>query len=93
MHIQVVSIYFHIPYAQSLKDKRRVVKSLKEKTRYHYNISIAETDYQDHLYEGELSFVHIATSRAQLGSLSDKVVNVFEAHSDIEIFDIEKSFI
>ena len=41
----VVSLY--VQDAQSLKDKRRVVKSLIDRVRHRFNASVAEVDDQD----------------------------------------------
>jgi uncharacterized protein YlxP (DUF503 family) len=45
--IGLLEIDFLIPGAQSLKDKRRVIKSLKERMRGRFNCSVAEIAYQD----------------------------------------------
>jgi len=45
--IGVLHIDLMIPGARSLKDKRRVLKSLKERLRNRFNCSVAETEYQD----------------------------------------------
>ncbi|HVS65144.1 MAG TPA: DUF503 domain-containing protein [Thermoanaerobaculia bacterium] len=37
----------HIPHARSLKDKRKVVKSLIDRVHSRYRVSIAETDHHD----------------------------------------------
>lgn len=47
MTIGVLQIDLLIPGARSLKDKRRVVKSLKERMRNRFNCSVAETEFQD----------------------------------------------
>ncbi|MBP8129158.1 MAG: DUF503 domain-containing protein [Candidatus Hydrogenedentes bacterium] len=47
MTIGVLHIDLLIPGARSLKDKRRVIKSLKERLRHRFNCSIAETDFHD----------------------------------------------
>ena len=37
----------HLPEAQSLKDKRQVLRSLKDRLRGHFNVAVAELDFQD----------------------------------------------
>ena len=37
----------HLPHAQSLKDKRMVVRRLKDRLRSKFNVSVAETDHLD----------------------------------------------
>ena len=41
------TLELHIAEAQSLKDKRQVLRSLKERLRGHFNVAIAELDHQD----------------------------------------------
>jgi uncharacterized protein YlxP (DUF503 family) len=45
--IGVLTLELQISEAHSLKDKRHVVKSLKDRLRTKFNISVAEIDYQD----------------------------------------------
>jgi len=45
--IGVLTLELKIDHSHSLKDKRHVVKSLKEKLRSRFNVSVAEIDYQD----------------------------------------------
>lgn len=47
MTIGVLTMDFLIHGAASLKDKRRVIKSLRDQARNRFNCSIAETEFQD----------------------------------------------
>ena len=44
MPIAKLTIELEIPHAQSLKDRRQVVRSMKDKLRHDFNLSIAELD-------------------------------------------------
>ena len=44
MPLAKLTIEIEIPHAQSLKDRRQVVRSLKDKLRHSFNLSIAEMD-------------------------------------------------
>jgi uncharacterized protein len=44
MPVAKLTLEIEIPHAQSLKDRRQVVRSLKEKLRHGFNLSIAELD-------------------------------------------------
>ncbi len=52
-----------IETSHSLKEKRHVVKSLKDKLRHRHNISIAEVDYQDQWQHALLAAVTVSPSR------------------------------
>ncbi len=47
MPIGLLTLEIYIPDAQSLKDKRQVLRSLKDKLRGHFNVAVAELDHQD----------------------------------------------
>ena len=44
MPVAKLTLELEIPHAQSLKDRRQVVRSMKDKLRHSFNISIAELD-------------------------------------------------
>ena len=44
MPIAKLTVEVSIPHAQSLKDRRQVVRSLKDKLRHGFNVSVAELD-------------------------------------------------
>ena len=45
--IGVLTLEMRLDDSQSLKDKRHVVKSLKDRLRHKFNVAVAEIDYQD----------------------------------------------
>ncbi len=47
MHIGVCKIKLYLPESQSLKDKRRVLKSLIARLKNRFNVAIAEVEAQD----------------------------------------------
>lgn len=47
MRIGLLTLELQIPEAHSLKDKRQIVRSLKERLRKHFNVAVAEIEYQD----------------------------------------------
>lgn len=61
--IAALVLEIRIEHAQSLKDKRQVVKSLKDRLRAHFNVSVAETDFQGQWQLAELVVVTVASSR------------------------------
>ena len=47
MPIGLLTLELYIPDAQSLKDKRQVLRSLKDRLRGHFNVAVAELEHQD----------------------------------------------
>jgi uncharacterized protein len=47
MPVGLLTLELHLPEAHSLKDKRQVLRSLKDRLRGHFNVAVAELDFQD----------------------------------------------
>jgi len=47
MPVGLLTLELHIPDAQSLKDKRQIVRSLKDRLRGRFNVAVAELDHQN----------------------------------------------
>lgn len=63
--IGVLTLELKIDHAHSLKDKRHVVKSLKEKLRSRFNVAVAEIDYQDVWQRSVVAAVTVSPDRAR----------------------------
>ncbi|HEX2711822.1 MAG TPA: DUF503 domain-containing protein [Candidatus Acidoferrales bacterium] len=47
MPIGLLTLEIYLPEAHSLKDKRQVIRSLKDRLRGQFNVAVAELDHQD----------------------------------------------
>jgi uncharacterized protein YlxP (DUF503 family) len=63
MVIGLLEARLSLPGARSLKDKRQVIKSLKDRVRQRVNVSVAEVDHQDLWQSAALAFVTVAAER------------------------------
>jgi len=59
--IALLTFDIHIPHAQSLKDKRMVVRRLKDRLRAKFNVSVAEVDHQDLWQRTQVSVVTVGS--------------------------------
>jgi len=66
MHIGLLQLDVHIPYAHSLKDKRMALRSLKDRLRKRYNVSISELDHQDLWQRAAVGIVSIGPDAVYL---------------------------
>ena len=66
MPIGLLTLEIHILDAQSLKDKRQVLRSLKDRLRAHYNVSVAELEHQDTWQRSRVGVVTISGDQAYL---------------------------
>ncbi len=79
----------------SLKGKRQVIKSIVERARQRFNISIAEVEDQELWQKAVLGVCTVANDRQRVNSILDKVVSFIEntnlaqvTDSQIEIMNI-----
>ena len=80
-HVGILLVSLHIPQAQSLKDKRMVLRSIKDKVRVHYNVSVAELDGQDKWQTATLGFAAINSDKRYLDGQLSAVLSLIERHA------------
>jgi hypothetical protein len=61
--IGVLTLEMQITHSHSLKEKRHVVKSLKDRLRHKYNVAVAEIDYQDRWQRAVVAAVTVSGDR------------------------------
>ena len=75
LYIGVLQFTLEIPYAVSLKDKRNVIKSLKDRLRRSFNVSITEFEDLDVATVATLGAVVAGSDTAHLNSTLDRLLN------------------
>ena len=78
-------IELHFPEARSLKSKRMVVKSIKDRLRQRFNIAIAETGYLELWQRAELAAVSVSGSRQLVEAQLEAVNRDLEARFSGEL--------
>ncbi len=74
MTVGIYSFELHLPAARSLKDKRRVLRRLKDRLRARHNIALAETGEHHELWQrAGLTVVSVADRREPLERLFEAV--------------------
>jgi uncharacterized protein YlxP (DUF503 family) len=61
VRVAVVRVEIYIPYSQSLKDKRMVLRRIKDRLQK-FNVAVAEIEHQDVWQRAELGIVAISTT-------------------------------
>ena len=83
--VGVLMIELHFPEAQSLKAKRMVVKSIKDRLRRKFNVAVAETGYLELWQRAELAAVSVNGTRSILESELEAVSRELEEHFSSEL--------
>lgn len=72
--VVAVSVFeLHIPAGRSLKEKRRVIKSLTERLHQRYRVSVAETDYHDLHQRAQIAVAAVHRSRHEMERLLNNI--------------------
>lgn len=90
MFTVICRLELHLMEGASLKDKRQVIRSIIEKLKSRFNISIAEVGCQDVLRKAEIGLAMVSNETTHLGKLVDKVVNFIENDGRVQIVNIER---
>ena len=88
MSLGVCTIKLRLPENHSLKDKRKVLKSITTRVRSRYNVAIAEMDDQDLWQLATLGIACLSNDAQQVDKVLSKVVDfITQSRFDIEILD------
>ena len=90
MFVGFVRIELHIPASQSLKDKRSVVRSLKDRIRQRVRASVAEVDHQDLWQRASLGVAVVSGERRQVDEQLQSVRLLVESTPGAEVLDWEE---
>ena len=78
MVITILHLHLFFPESQSLKDKRSVLKGLKDRLKSRFNISLLETDHQDTWQRSSLSIALLADTQPSADSLTESIKRTVE---------------
>ncbi len=87
MTVGVLELKLAVREALSLKDKRRVVKGLKDRLRSRFEVAVAEVDAQDKRQTVVLGVVVVGTDGRTLGSVLNRVVDFVRLHPQAVLVD------
>lgn len=80
MVLGVCRLTIDLPEAHSLKEKRRVVKSVTERVRNRFNVSIAEVDQLDVWQSAGIAFVCVSNSTSHVDNTMQTVLRFIEGN-------------
>ncbi len=87
MVIGIVTARLAIYHATSLKDKRRVVKSLKDRIRRKFNVSVAETDALESRQSAVITAAVVANETQFAQQCLQQVLNLIQGNRCVTLVD------
>jgi hypothetical protein len=93
MIIGVLSLEFFLPGCRSLKDKRRILLSFKDRVRGRFNIALAEVDFQDVWQRALVAVVTLNSDRKVVDQTLRKIQEEAETSLEGEVVKSEICFL
>ncbi len=94
MQIGLLTLEIHISDAQSLKDKRQVLRSLKDRLRAHFNVAVAELEHQELWQRSKIGVVsisgnskHLEESLTAIAAESERLLGRDLVSQEIDYFE------
>lgn len=91
--IAFLTLELRIEAAQSLKDKRQVVRSVKDKLRSHFNVAVAELNASNLWNQATIGVVSVSDSRDYLDGLMKNVERQATRYANNGGADVTDSFV
>jgi len=91
--VGVMTWELHLAASQSLKDKRAVLKSLKDRLHNRFNVSVAETAHQDLWQRAELTASVVSTDRHHAESVLREADRLIAGADGVRVVDTSTSYL
>jgi hypothetical protein len=85
--VGVLRVELRLGEARSLKDKRRVIRSLLDRTRREYRVAAAEVDRQDSWRRATLGFACVSEAAEHATQILSRVTGLIEREARVELID------
>ena len=89
MVVGILQLRVMVRDSQSLKDKRRIVRSLRDRIRNRFNVSVSEVDSLDRMQQATLGVALATNDRIFADQVLAKVVALVRATPGAELVDYE----
>jgi len=93
MVVGLLQVEVHLPDAQSLKDKRSVIKSLKDQLRGRFNIAVAEVDANEKWQRATVGITTLGEDRPSVERLLKSVTAWVRATRVVELIRVEEEYL
>ncbi len=89
MVVSMVQFIIELPDIESIKDKRRIIKSLKDRLQRKYKLSVSEVDLHDSHSFSQIGAALVSNSRQFGETVLQKAMNFVEGEIPGRIHDVQ----
>ena len=87
MVVGVLNLDLRLPGTNSLKGKRRIVRSLKDTVRNKFNVSVSEVGHQDLWQRAQIGVAGVSGDRLFVEKEMARIIRLVECRGEIEVID------
>lgn len=87
--VGVLQVELQIPGSASLKEKRMVLKSLKDRIRQRFNVSVAEVAEHDKWQKAILGVASVGSDKRYVNGTLSRVVDLIKSSRSVELVDYQ----
>ena len=87
MIVGIAKIRLYLPACHSLKEKRKVLRKIKDRALSKLSVQVAEVAEQDVWQSAELGFALVGNDNRVIQSIIDKVFDFIEGFGEVQIVD------
>ncbi len=93
MVVALLTVEIKVPGSSSLKEKRGIIKRIKDRSRNKFNISVAEVEFQDKWQRAKLAFAMVGTDYKNTESTMQKLFQMLDSDYGFEIINFNFEFL
>ncbi len=93
MVVGVLRVEVHLPVSHSLKDKRSVLKSVRDRLRHRFNAAVAEVDSNETWQRATLGISTVGEDRAYVEGLLRELTEWLRATRLVELIRVEEDYV
>ncbi len=89
MHVGILRVEIFIPESNSLKTKRRILRTLKDRIRNKFNVSVGEVDALDKWQRSVIGLACISRDKKHIDAVLNKTAELIDTYHSIELISRE----
>jgi uncharacterized protein YlxP (DUF503 family) len=89
VNIGILQLNLKVGDALTARDKRKILRSVKDRWHHHHNVSVAEVGDPDHPYYAMLGVAMVGTDRRLIEGALSRMVHSVETERRLELLDYQ----
>ncbi len=93
MRVEALKLILRLPHTTSLKDKRRILKSLMARCQQDYHVSIAEVDLHDDFRAAALGVALVSNDSVLNENILKRIIERLDEQAEVVLEDHQRDFL